>query len=92
MPDALKLTPKQVPTYSMPMIHLGSQIGALAPALSQASAVHNQHAPLFTALAGKVAYILVLPFVAFGMLTFVMMWIVPKFAVILRDFKRSSRR
>jgi protein transport protein HofC len=87
LPDALELSPNQVPAYALPMIRLGNQIVALAPALSQASAVHNQHAPLFTALAGKVSYLLVLPFVGAGILTYAMVMIVPKFEAIFRDFR-----
>ncbi|MFZ1936613.1 MAG: type II secretion system F family protein [Thermoguttaceae bacterium] len=85
--DALELCPRLLPVYTLPMIRVGSQSGALAPALRQAATVHDQNAPLFMSLIGKIGYLVVLPFFGLGILTFVMAWIVPKFEAIFHDFR-----
>ncbi len=89
LPDALELCPGLLPAYAMPMIRVGSQSGALAPALRQVAAVHNQNAPVFMSMIGKIAYLLLLPWFAVVVLVFVMCWIIPKFTAIFRDFGTS---
>jgi len=89
LPDALELCPKMLPTYALPMIRVGCQSGALAPALRQAATVHNLHAPVWMSLIGKLSYLLLLPIFGLAVLVFVTIWIVPRFASIFRDFHAS---
>jgi general secretion pathway protein F len=89
LPDAIELCPRLLPAYTLPMIRVGSQSGALAPALRQAATVHDQNAPLFMSLIGKISYLLLLPFFGCIVLAFVMTWIIPKFTVIFRDFNTA---
>jgi type II secretory pathway component PulF len=86
LPDAIELCPRLLPAYTLPMIRVGSQSGALAAALRQTATVHDQNAPLFMSLIGKISYLVLLPFFGYCVLTFVMMWIIPKFVAIFRDF------
>ncbi len=86
LPDALACCGNMLPCYAMPMIRVGCESGALAPALRQAATVHNQFAPILTALVGKVCYLLLLPTFGLGILTFVMLKIVPAFEKIFKDF------
>jgi general secretion pathway protein F len=87
LPEALDLCPRLLPAYTLPMIRVGSQSGALAPALRQTALVYDQNAPLFMSLIGKIGYLVLLPLFGCIVLTFVMMWIVPKFEMIFRDFQ-----
>jgi general secretion pathway protein F len=87
LPDALELCPGLLPTYVLPMIRVGCQSGALAPALRQAATVHDQHAPLFVSLVGKISYLMLLPIFGSIVLVFVMVWIIPKFRSIFQDFR-----
>jgi type II secretory pathway component PulF len=89
LPEALVLCPRMLPPYVMPMVRVGCQSGALAPALRQAATVHNQDAPLWMSLIGKISYLALLPILGFPVLVFVMIWIVPKFQAIFRDFNSS---
>ncbi len=86
LPDALELCPTLLPAYTLPMIRLGSQMGALAPALRQAATVHDRNAPLFISMIGKLSYLLLLPFFGCIVLGFVMTWIIPRFVAIFHDF------
>jgi type II secretory pathway component PulF len=86
LPDALELCPKLLPTYALPMIRIGCQSGALAPALRQAATVHDQQAPSSVSLVGKISYLTLLPIFGFLVLMFVMVWIIPKFKAIFSDF------
>jgi type II secretory pathway component PulF len=86
LPDALDLCPGLLPAYTLPMIRIGSQTGALADALRQAADVNNQNAPLFMSVVGKISYLLLLPFFGVLVLSFVMVWIIPKFQAIFHDF------
>ena len=86
LPDALELCPGLLPVYALPMIRVGSQAGALAAALRQAATVHDQNAPLLMSLVGKISYLVLLPLLGCPVLIFVILWIVPKFAMIFQDF------
>ena len=86
LPDALDLCPRLLPAYTLPMVRVGSQSGALASALRQVAEVHDQNAPLMISLIGKINYLVLLPCFGCVVLMFVMMWIIPKFMMIFRDF------
>jgi type II secretory pathway component PulF len=75
-----------LPIYALPMIRVGSQSGALAAALRQTASTHDNNASLFVSLFGKILYLTLLPLFGCGVVAFVMVWIVPKFEAIFRDF------
>jgi general secretion pathway protein F len=86
LPEALDFCPGLLPAYALPVIRVGCQAGALAPALRQAATAQTQYAAIRASLLGKVSYLLLLPVFGVVVLTFVMMWIVPKFQKIFCDF------
>jgi type II secretory pathway component PulF len=86
LPDALDFCPGLLPAFSLPIIRIGAQSGALAAALRQAAAVQNQHSAVWTSLIGKVSYLLVLPSLGVPVLIFIMIWIVPRLTKIFADF------
>jgi type II secretory pathway component PulF len=86
LPDALDFCPGLLPAFSLPIIRIGSQSGALAAALRQAATVQNQHSVVWTSLVGKVSYLLVLPCLGVPVLIFIMIWIVPRLTKIFADF------
>jgi general secretion pathway protein F len=86
LPSALDFCPGLVPDQSLPIIRIGYGSGALAPALRQAATVQNQYTAIWTALAGKVSYLLALPVFAIGILTWIMIWVIPRFTKIFYDF------
>jgi type II secretory pathway component PulF len=86
LPDALDQCPGLLPPYAVPMVRVGFQTGTLAPALRQAANVHDLHEPVWMALNGKIAYLLLLPACGFMLLTFIMLKIVPSFEKIFKDF------
>ena len=86
LPDALDRCPGLLPRYALPMIRVGCETGTLAPALRQAAKVHDLDEPIWTALQGKIAYLLLLPAFGFVLLMFIMLKIVPSFEKIFNDF------
>jgi type IV pilus assembly protein PilC len=89
LPDALDFCPGLLPTHALPIIRLGYQSGALAPALRQAAMAQNQHAALWGSLFGNISYLLMLPVFGVAVLVFVMIWIIPKFTKIFIDFNAT---
>jgi type IV pilus assembly protein PilC len=89
LPDALDFCPGLLPAHALPIIRVGYQSGALAPALRQAAMAQNQHAAVWGALFGKVSYLLMLPVCGVAVLVFVMIWIIPKFTKIFIDFNAT---
>ena len=86
LPDAFERCPGLLPRYAAPMIRVGSETGTLAQALRRAAKVNDIEEPVWTALQGKIAYLLLLPAFGFLLLTFIMVKIVPSFEKIFRDF------
>ena len=86
LPDALDRCPGLLPRYAEPAIHVGCETGTLAQALRRAATVYDRDAPMWLALQGKIAYLLLLP--AFGglLLTFIMLKIIPSFETIFKDY------
>ena len=68
------------------MVRIGCETGTLAAALRQAATVGNLFEPLWIAMHGKIAYLLLVPAYAFMVLVFIMLKIVPSFEKIFRDF------
>lgn len=86
LPDGLDQVPGLLPPHAPPMIRVGCQSGALAPALRRAAAVNDLNGPVWMALTGKIAYVLLLTFFGFLILTFVLWKIVPAYQKIFADF------
>ncbi len=86
LPAALDACRNVLPRSALPMIRIGWQSGALAPALREAATVSGQHHGLWTSLVGKLTYLILMPLFGFGILSFVMLWIVPKFGKMFREF------
>ena len=86
LPDALDRCPGLLPRYAAPTIRVGYETGTLAQALRRAATVYDRDEPMWIALQGEIAYLLLLP--AFGslLLMFVMLKIVPSFEKIFKDF------
>ena len=89
LPVALDHCPGLLPRHALPTIRVGWQSGALAPALRQAATIENLQ-PVWTASFGKVnhlfLYLFFMPIFALGILTFLMLKIVPAFEKIFKDF------
>lgn len=86
LPDALDKCPGLLPRYAVPMVRVGYETGTLAQALRRAATVHDLDAPVWTALQGKIAYLLLLPALGLLLLMFIMLKIVPSFEKIFQDF------
>ena len=86
LPDALERCPGLLPRYAVPMIRVGHETGTLAHALRQAANAYSIHEPIWMAINGKIAYLLLLPVFGFFLLTFIMLKIVPSFEKIFQDF------
>ncbi len=86
LPDALDQAPGLLPPHALPLVRVGCQSGALAPALRQAASIRNLHTPVYLSLVGKVAYLWVLAVFGLSMLVFIYWKIVPQFDRIFADF------
>jgi type II secretory pathway component PulF len=87
LPDALERCPGLLPRYAAPAIRVGHETGTLAHALRRAAAVHSTDEPVWVALQGKIAYLMLLPAFGILVLTFIMWYIVPAFIKIFSDFQ-----
>jgi general secretion pathway protein F len=86
LPDALDQCPGLLPRYAAPTIRVGAETGTLAEALRRTATVHGLDEPIWMALQGKIAYLLLLPALGFLLLIFIMIKIVPAFVKIFHDF------
>ncbi len=86
LPDALGRCRGLIPPEALPVIRLGYESGALAPALRQATANRDYHGPIWHSIAGKIVYLCCLPLVGLIVLGFVMRKIVTSFEKIRSDF------
>jgi len=86
LPDAVERCSGVLPRYAAPIIRVGFETGTLADALRRAAKVRDVDEPVWMALQGKIAYLLLLP--AFGslVLLFIMVKLVPAFEKIFADF------
>ncbi len=89
LPDALDQCPGLLPRYAAPTIRVGYETGTLAHALRRAATVHDLDEPVWMALQGKIAYLLLLPAFGFSILMFIMLKIVPSFEKIFKDFNTT---
>jgi type II secretory pathway component PulF len=89
LPEALDRCPCLLPASAIPMVRVGCEMGTLASALRQAATAENVEESLWATIYGKIAYLFFLPIIAFLVITFVMIWIVPRFEKIFHDFGRD---
>jgi len=87
LPEALRHCGGVLPREAAPMIRIGYESGVLAPALRQAASAQSREDPLWSSLTGKLVYLCVLPWFFLGILSFVMLKIVPSFVKIFADFE-----
>ncbi len=86
LPDALQRLPGLLPAEVLPAIHVGYESGALAAALRRVASVRDFRRPIWMAMAGRLVYLAALVVLGMGILTFVMVKIVPAFERIFLDF------
>jgi type II secretory pathway component PulF len=86
LPAALDRVPHLLPTHTLPTIRAGYSAGNLAAALRRAATVPSAHDPVYLSLGGKVAYLILLPIFAMGLMTFIMLKILPAYDKIFEDF------
>jgi len=86
LPEALQRLPGLLPHGVLPLVRVGYESGALAGALRQAASIRDLRRPLWLAAAGRLVYLTVLVLFASGVVTFVMLKIVPSFQKIFADF------
>ncbi|MBN1396079.1 MAG: type II secretion system F family protein, partial [Pirellulales bacterium] len=79
LPDGLDRLPGLLPPHAPPMVRVGCQSGALAPALRRAAESSDFNSPLWMSLTGKFAYVLLLALSGLSLVVYMLVWIVPKF-------------
>jgi protein transport protein HofC len=89
LPSALDRVPGLLPTHTLPIIRAGHSAGDLAAALRRAATVPSCHDPVYMALGGKVAYVIMLPIFGVGVVAFILLKIIPSFAKIFGDFHNT---
>ncbi len=87
LPVALRLVRGLVPARALPLIHVGHQSGALAPALRQAASARERNGQVGIDLTGKMVYLCTLILFGTGILSYIMIRIIPSFVAIFRDFE-----
>ena len=90
LPDALARSPRLLPPHVLPLVRVGCQSGALAPALRQAATIHNQRDAAYLSVMAKLGYCWLM--MTFGMLILVFMGfkILPQFAKIFSGHEHST--
>ena len=86
LPTALKQVPGMVPVGALPLIHVGHQSGALAPALRQAASAHERNGQGGVNLTAKMVYLCLLILFGIHIVSGIMIWIIPSFVSIFEDF------
>jgi protein transport protein HofC len=86
LPQALGRVPLLVPRQHYPIICTAFEGGTLAQGLREAAAAQEMRQDLWGSLAGKFLYIAFMLWAGTGVLTFVMIKIVPAYEKIFKDF------
>ena len=86
LPDALDRCPGLLPPHALPMVRLGCESGTLASALRQAATASDFNDPVWVALNGRIAYLLLLPAYALVIVAFIVIKILPAYVKIFQDF------
>jgi type II secretory pathway component PulF len=84
--DAIERSQKLFPRQTLPLIHVGCQSGALAPALRQAASIAKLDQPVWQFVLGRFFYLCCLAYFGLGVVTFLMLKIVPSFEKIFKEF------
>ena len=80
------------PPEAVPIICVGCEADALAPALRQAAARRDDHDNVWQSLAGKVVYLCLLPVIGLNIFVFIAWSILPAFLKIFDDFDAELPR
>lgn len=86
LPDALSIVGGMVPQEAVVPIQVGQDLGALDQGLRQATAPTGPYQAVWDQLAAKVAYLCFLVMSASGIITFLLLKIMPAFQKIFMDF------
>ncbi len=86
LPDALARSPRLLPPHVLPLVRVGCESGALAPALRKAATIHNQHDAAYLSVMAKLGYCWLMTTFGMLILVFVGFKILPQFARIFCDF------
>jgi type II secretory pathway component PulF len=84
--EALKAVPRLLPPQAAVLLCVGSDAGALAPALRQATAARIVCEPIWQVTLPKLCYVCFMPFLATGLFIFIAIKIIPQFEKIFKDF------
>lgn len=87
LPVAMRRSGTLFPAEIKPILHAGQESGAVAAALRHAASRHDAYRQVLGELAGKLAYLGLIIFVAINILTFMMLRLVPSFEMIFGDFE-----
>ena len=75
-----------MPPEAIPLTCVGHDTGALPEAIDQAIAARNVFEPMWQSIIPKIGYVCLLPSLAIGVITFIMLKIVPIYEKIFKDF------
>ena len=87
LPDAVDRVPGILPQKVLPMIRVGYESGALAKSLRQAVSTRDLFTVIGNSLFTKLVYIGMVIIFGTGVLTFMLIKIVPNYEKIFRDFR-----
>lgn len=86
LPDALDICRGVVPREAIPLIRAGYDAGALAKALREAAALRYSGDAIWDQILGRTAYLGAILIVLVGVMTFIMLKIIPAMEKIFADF------
>ena len=78
--------PGALPPEAVPLVCVGHQNGSLGPAIRQAIATRNLYEPVWQSIVPKIGYICFLPAATMGILSFIILTIIPQYEKIFKDF------
>jgi general secretion pathway protein F len=86
LPEAIATVPGALPPDAVPVVCVGYENGTLGPAVRQAITARNLFEPVWQSVAPKIVYILFLPAACVGILSYIILKIMPQYEKIFRDF------
>ncbi len=87
LPEAIENVPGLLPQRALPIIRVGYESGALAKSLRQALSSSDALAPIWNSFFNRLLYIAMVIFFGLGILTFILIRIIPSFKKIFYDFR-----
>ncbi len=84
--EALDQVPRLISRDAQLLAHVGQQTGRLPEALRMAASTRASQLPIWSAIAGRFAYLLAVLLVMQGICGFLLYFILPKFEAIFKDF------